>query len=106
MVSAIAISDWFANEDKRVYGVLSEPDEARQVRRLLEIVRRSGGQITPRDLRRATRQFHSTEEAEAALEDMVKAGLGKWGQLLPTKYGGRPTRVFQIVDSVDIDETA
>ncbi len=106
MRSAIAVSDWFAWEAKRVYALLAETKEERQHRELIELIRRKGESVTARDLMRSSRRFASAAEAEAALNELFLAGVGRWEWLQPGRQGGRPTRRFLLVDSVDIDQTS
>jgi len=105
MTAAIELSDWFGVEAKRVYGLFVETAEDRERRSLVELVERKGGNVTPRDLMRSCRRFQKSAEAETALERLAKAGLGHWRFQPTTATGGRPTRVFQLVDTVDTDET-
>ncbi|WP_425613605.1 YfjI family protein [Anatilimnocola sp. NA78] len=105
MRSAIAVSDWFGGEARRVYAVLSESDEARSDRELLDLIRRKGGRVTARDLKASSRRFASADEAEAALLTLVQDGLGRWDFIPPGSQGGRPTCVFQLLDSVCVTET-
>lgn len=77
--SGVALSRWFGHEARRVYAVLAENEQARDRRRLAELVERRGGRMTPRDLQRsAPRKFGTAEAAEAALQDLVNAGFGRW----------------------------
>jgi hypothetical protein len=106
MRAAIAVSDWFGREARRVYAVLSESEEARNDRELLDLIRRKGGRLTSRDLKASSRRFTSAEEAEAALQVFVQDGLGTWEFIPPGDKGGRPTRVFQLLESVCVTETS
>ena len=47
----------------------------------------------------------STEEAEQALDELVKAGIGTWGQVDPGSRGARPTRVFRLSTASTVYET-
>ena len=82
---------------QRVYAVLRETDDDRRLRRICELIERKGGTITARQLRQSMREFRdSTEAAEAALEILTKAGLGKWEASSTADDGGRPTRIFRL----------
>jgi hypothetical protein len=105
MRAAIAVSDWFGFEARRVYAVLIEPEDARRDRLLLELIRRKGSQVTSRDLKLASRQFATADEAEVALQGLVDAGHGKWELVPPGPNGGRPTRAFQLFEGVYVTET-
>ncbi|QEG34442.1 YfjI family protein [Bythopirellula goksoeyrii] len=106
MSAAIELSDWFGHEAKRVYGLFVEDQGDRERRELVELIRRKGGSVTPRDLMRCCRRFKTSKEAEVALQELVEAGLGSWE--FDDHGGGRgqPTRRFTLVDSVDSDTNA
>jgi hypothetical protein len=89
--TGIELSDWFGNEAKRVYDVLAEDAVDREHRELVELIRRKGGGITARELTHARRHYRAAGEAEAALERLAKAGIGKW-EVEPTSR--RPKTVF------------
>lgn len=95
--SGIALSDWFGTEAKRVYGVLSETDEQRDRRELVELIERKGGTITTRELTQASRIYRAAGDAEAAIEGLIKAGFGSW-KVEPTS--GRPRTTFVLSNSV------
>jgi hypothetical protein len=103
--AGIGLSDWFGGEARRVYALFSESAEDQYQRDLLNLVQRKGGKVTARDLMRSSRMFTTAAEAEAALNDLVTAGLGRWVPVPPTPRGGHPTRVFQCADTVDTDTT-
>jgi hypothetical protein len=70
---------WFAAEAARVYAALGESRERRQERELVELVRRKGGELTPRELMRHNpRRYTNGAVAEAALDGLVSDGLGEW----------------------------
>ncbi len=89
--AGIVLSDWFGNEARRVYGVLSESDKDREHRELIELIRRKGGRITARELAHSASRYRAAGDAEAALESLIKAGLGRW-EAEPTT--GRTRTVF------------
>lgn len=98
MEAAIALSDWFGGEAKRVYGLFSETDEDRAVRDLMQWISRKGGTVTPRELMRSnSRKYPTSEAAELALNALAKLGHGRWEVLPAGSRGGRPSRVFNIV---------
>jgi hypothetical protein len=94
MAAGIALSRWFGQEAKRVYGMLAEDETDQGARALMERVERLGGIITAYELKRHARQFRNTEQAEAALQGLVNRGLGAWTPYSSTVRGGRPTRAF------------
>lgn len=98
LARGIALADWFAGESDRVYGLLAESDEARELRKLVEWVRRQGADgVTARDLMSANRAAYPTaEQADAALQGLADAGLGGWEHSPAGPTGGRPTRRFRV----------
>jgi KaiC/GvpD/RAD55 family RecA-like ATPase len=65
------------------------------IQHLTALLAQHGGQITVRKLMRASKQYKSTGEAEAALTELVAAGLAKRRRLSSGKRGGRPIEVFE-----------
>jgi hypothetical protein len=103
--AGIMLADWFGNEARRVYALLAESEADREDRELVELIRRKGGSVTPRDLMRACRLFVTSADAEAALDVLVKAGRGQWQNVPTGPKGGKPSRVFYCSDAVDADNT-
>ena len=97
MAAAILLIDWFKHETKRVYAILAESDTDRALRRdrdrLVRWIERYGGETTARDAQTNCRWLKRPGAAEAALDELVKAGAGIW---IPTPPGtpGKPTRRF------------
>jgi hypothetical protein len=96
MRDGIRLAEWFKHEARRVYAMLTESDVQREARQLVEWVERKGGKVTARELQRGPRHLRGTGAAEAALEELVKAGLGHWKLVPTTDRGGQPTRVFHL----------
>jgi hypothetical protein len=125
MKAGIELAQWFKAEARRVYALLSESDDDREQRRLIEWIERKGGSVTAREVQQGHRQYRTAQDAEAALEELVKAGCGQWHDAPPGPKGGRPSSVFRLstaststqpartrdsegfvdVDSVDTPET-
>ncbi|MCC7085286.1 MAG: DUF3987 domain-containing protein [Pirellulales bacterium] len=103
MDAAIGLSDWFGREAKRVYGIFSETVSDTETRETFELVRRLGGRITANDLRRRSRRFPTSEDAEAMLKRLADSGYGRW-EHTNTSSCGRPTRYF-VVSDVSVSET-
>ena len=94
MRSGITLARWFAGEARRVYDVLQESADQRDRRRLIDLILRKGGTITPRELSRADRRFRDgTVTAETALRAMAKMG---YGTMEHVATGGRPSCFFQL----------
>ena len=96
MKSGIRLAEWFKAEARRVYSLLSESDDDRQQRRLIEWIDRKGGSVTVREVQQGHRRFGTARDAEAALTELEKAGYGHWHAVPPGPYGGRPSRVFRL----------
>jgi hypothetical protein len=93
--AGIEIVEWAKNETRRIYAMLSEDDQDRERREVLELVERHGGSITVREMQRAL--HHGTsEEAEEILAALALDGLGRWVDVPPGPKGGRPTSCFKL----------
>lgn len=90
MRRAIALTEWFKREARRVYAMLDETDGDLQRRKLVEWIERHDGSTTARELQMGPRQFRaSIEAAEAALVDLVKEKFGHW-EPIPTTAVSHP----------------
>jgi hypothetical protein len=96
IAAGVKLSRWFGNEARRAYAILSESDEERDRRRLVELIGRKGGTVTVRELQQTSRLFRTAGEAESALDALAEAGVGRWEQQGPSARGGRPTRIFHL----------
>ncbi len=95
--SAITLIRWFANEARRVYGLLGSGDDSEESRRrwlAIEAAQQHGGRITVRELMRSRAGFTLADDAEQTLNALVAAGLMWREQSSPGKAGGRPTVRF------------
>jgi 5S rRNA maturation endonuclease (ribonuclease M5) len=102
MQAGTALADWFANESLRVYAAMAESPEDHDRRSLVEkIKRRFSGRVTARQLRDASRRYRTPGAAEAALNDLVARGYGRWEHVPAGPSGGRPTDVFVLQDARD-----
>jgi putative DNA primase/helicase len=90
---------------RRIYGAVPTAESARQTE-LLDWIQQRGGTVAPRDLAHGMRRFRGdVAGAEAALDALVKAGLGEWVPVPPGPRGGRATRVFRLLPSVTVTTT-
>jgi hypothetical protein len=103
--SGVALARWHADEAERVYSVLRETDDGRLRRQVVELISRNGGKTTANDLRRRSRHFADSDDADQFLDELVKAGIGTWEPIRTTDDGGRPTRQFQLSTLVSVTET-
>jgi Protein of unknown function (DUF3987) len=76
--TGIELSSWCFGEARRIYRVLTETEEDRIHRQLIDLIHRRGGQVTARELMRASSHFHTVAAAEKALASLVVAGCGRW----------------------------
>src|SRR5262249_2472093 len=65
----------------------------RDQRRLVEWIGRKGGSVTPREVQMGCRWLREPGAAEAALDELAKAGRGCWRDGPPTAKGARPAPV-------------
>ncbi len=104
--AGVTLCHWFANEARRIYSTLTESEEQRDTRRLVEFIRSRGGKITPRQLMRSNnRRYPTVEDAESALDSLVEYQLGEWIPHPTTSNGGRPTRLFSLCMTHDTTDT-
>jgi len=95
--AGVALSRWFGAEAIRVYGIIGGGVDP-EGNNLREIIQSKGGSITVRGLMQASRKYRdSAAEAEAALDNLVKAGDGKWETDDHDGGRGRPAKVFQLL---------
>jgi hypothetical protein len=94
MQAGITLALWFANEARRVYGMLGETVPEQKSRALVEFLRKRGGEIsTKQQLQRSnSRKYKTAEAAEVALESLVLDGLAEWQPRASGVKGGRPHR--------------
>jgi hypothetical protein len=105
MVAGADLARWFRYETERVYAILDESDTETERRQITELIQRHGGQITANDLRRRSRRFATSDDADMFLGGLVCEGIGKWENVAPRETGGRPTRVFRLLEGVSESET-
>jgi DNA polymerase I-like protein with 3'-5' exonuclease and polymerase domains len=104
--AGVILCRWCANEVRHIYSTLTETEEQRDTRRLVEFIRSRGGKITARQLQRSNpRKYPTAEAAEAALFALVEAELGEWTEQPPTAKGGRATRWLVLAPTPDTTDT-
>ena len=67
-------------------------------------IKAMGGVVTARDVRRHIWTFR--HGGECLLESLVQHGRGQWVACPPGPKGGRPTRVFVLIDETSAAEAA
>jgi hypothetical protein len=108
MLSAIRISHWFGNESMRINDLIKDtsPDsETGKCAKLIQLITEKGGCITSNALCKSSRAYKSSNEAEAALDELADLGHGSWRVKHQGMRGGRPTRVFHLHEAVPVTET-
>lgn len=106
IAAGVVLARWFGDEARRVYAILSESDDDRETRRLVEWIERKGGTVTARDLTHGVRAYRGDPDAaERALSAMVEAGIGRWEADAHGPKGGRPAQRFRLVSTVTVTET-
>lgn len=96
--AGIEMAKWFAREAVRIYSMLAETDEGRELRRLVEFVQRRDGRASVRDLQKSNaRKYPRSEDAEADLQRLVEAGLARWLDPASAPRGGNVSRVVELL---------
>lgn len=104
--AGIALCLWFAAEARRIYATLSETDEDRATRKLVEHIQARDGSISARELQRSnSRKYPSVEHAEAALEALAAAEVGFWDEAHPSPRGGHKVRRLTLQPTHDTSDT-
>ena len=106
MKAACDLAEWFGREGVRIYASLSETQEQRERRELVEFIERRGGAVYERDVMQSfTRLKNNKAGTERELTALVNDGLGKWEPVPTTEKGGRPARKFQLLRGIYIYTT-
>ncbi len=94
IAAGVVLARWFGDEARRVYAILSESNDDRETRLLLELIQRKGGDVNCRELVHACRRLSKVADAEAALSRLVEAGVGSWRTPEQRGPGGPKARRF------------
>lgn len=105
VAAGVTLARWFGYETRRIYAVLRESEQDRELRRLSEVIERTGGQVSVREWQRI-RHHKTAEAAKAELNALVEAGWGRWQSSSSSPQGGRPTEILVLCDSVTGDKTS
>ncbi len=87
------VAEFFRNEIERLYSTFGETTVDREQRKLIQLIQTKGGEITPRNLCRASRLFRPVDTAAALLQKLVDTGRGNWREDRPPG-GGHSSKVF------------
>lgn len=102
MAAAIELAGWFKYECRRCYALLAESEVERAIRqaddRLAAFVIAHGGSVAVRDVIAGVRSITDAAAAERALQRLVDAGRGLWIDKPTSDQGGRPTRLFVLIE--------
>jgi Protein of unknown function (DUF3987)/BT4734-like, N-terminal domain len=101
MQAAVTLTQWFGHEAERIYFELSETDEQREERRLIECIERHGGTVTVRDVMRS--MHYDKEQTERALNALLKKGIALRVEIKP-EGRGRPTVKFRLIRQVTVTQ--
>ncbi len=94
---AIAVTEWFKYEARRIYGRFAETDVERRRRELIQKIAAMGGDVSVRDLTHVLNRFHrDSARAELALNALAEAGVGDWRHPKPGPKGGKPSKRFRL----------
>jgi hypothetical protein len=98
MAAAIELVRWFREETRRVYQILDQFAESKQLDDLVRWIRaKHSGDVAPRDLLSGRRGIKDANQAEAVLQSIADSGLGTWYDVPSTSNGGVPTRRFKLL---------
>ncbi len=99
MAAGIDLARWFGREARRVYAGISLNDDEHASQRLVDLIRSMpGARTTARELKLRRRRYRTVADAEAALAELAEAHLGRWEFTAPGPKGGRPSKVFVLVE--------
>ncbi len=93
--NALALTEWFKNEARRIYYTMGNHGDTTQADKVIRFAKRNGGKCTARDAGRVGAGGGSSDEVEKVMEGIVAAGLAEW-ETPARPEGGRPTRYFRL----------
>ena len=100
IAAGVTLAEWFGNETKRVYAAMGESSDERHVRELAELIQSMGGRVSVRNLCQRRRRYRNDPAtAQADLQGLADAGLGRWEHPAPSAQGGRPRELFALAVS-------
>lgn len=98
MARGIELARWFAEQARRLYGMMDETRAEQANRELIDLIRGNDGSITKRELTHAKRSRYPTAtECQDALDALQADGLGRWEYAAPGPDGGRPEARFVLI---------
>ncbi len=106
ITAAIAITEWFINETRRVYQLFGEDEGTVEASELIDWIIRRGGEVTARDLQMNNRRYRPSDAAVPALDNLEQRGWGQWEYDKPDSAGGRPSRRFVVASDICVNDTS
>ncbi len=103
MQSGVELARWFKNETQRIYGLLRESQDERDLRQIAHWIHLQGGTVRARDLISGRRDINNVEEAESLLRRLCETGYGHLQRKPPGKNGGRPSIEFTLYPESDVN---
>lgn len=96
--SGITLAQWFGHEARRVYLRMTETDDQRDERQLVEWIRSQARPVTCRDVQRGPRRYRGRpDHVERLLQRLVQQRRGRWiSKPTDAIHGGRPAEYFQL----------
>lgn len=97
--AGVALAEWFADEQERIYVELAETDDESERHELLRFIVARGGAATVRDIQQFGPMQFRRRAGEVAdlLDALADDGAGRWEHPAPGESGGRPTKIFRLL---------
>lgn len=92
--AGIIASKWFAREAERIYSMLTETPEDKELTDLIDWIQGQGGSVLPADLAKRKWRYRESGSADTVLQKLVNNKAGIWSDTTTTDHGGRPARKF------------
>lgn len=104
--AGIALAEWFANEARRLYGLLNESDSDRERRTFIEWIAQRGGDVPIRKIHQFHhRRFGSVVDLRSELDALADEGYGERYYRKPSERGGQGTECFRLKNSSAVNAT-
>lgn len=99
MEAACELARWFGKEAVRIYAMLAETAEEREIRLLVEFIQKRGGSVSVRDVYTYHRPLRNDKaQAEYMIAVLVKQRRGEWLEPKPSSRG-QPARKFLLLQA-------
>src|SRR5690606_29270455 len=105
IIRGTTMAEWLGVETLRVHNQFHESDEARDVRKAIELIQNRGGEVAVRDWQRI-KTLPTAADARAAMAIVYEMQLGVFYFDKPDRAGGRPSDVFRLASYGDSDNTS